>query len=145
YNEPFYRRTIKLNIGYATAPPADKALLVKGRNLATGLPVRIEIKAEEVHEALEESLNVICDTVQATIEKAPPELASDIMDRGMILVGGGAQIRNLDTLLRKNISIPVMVAEDPATCVVRGTGLALEEMTIMRQVARSQRSINHLG
>lgn len=133
---------IKQDIGYATDPPEGKGIMIKGRNLATGLPVRIEINAVEVNQALQEDMNVITEVVQASIEKAPPELASDIMDRGMILVGGGALIKNIDRLLTKHLSIPVVIAEDPLTCVVRGAGLALEELSILRQVATDQRAVN---
>ncbi|HEX3030666.1 MAG TPA: rod shape-determining protein, partial [Bacillota bacterium] len=136
---------IKLNIGYAIDPPPDQGLLVKGRNLATGLPVRIEVKATEINQALEDSLDVICETVQATIQKAPAELASDIMDRGMILVGGGSLLKNIDTLLRKRISIPVVIADEPLTAVVRGTGFALEELSLLKQVARGHQSVINLS
>ncbi|MFZ3171457.1 MAG: rod shape-determining protein [Carboxydocellales bacterium] len=134
---------IKQDIGYATDPPKGKGLMVKGRNLATGLPVRIEVDAEEISLALQEDVNLITEVVQTCIEKAPPELASDIMDRGMILVGGGALLKNIDRHLSKHLSIPVVIAEDPLTCVARGTGLALEELSILRQVATDQRAVSN--
>lgn len=126
---------IKFEIGYATDPNPRQKVTVRGRNLTTGLPVRLDISAQEVHEALAEPINSIIETIKMTLEKTPPELAADIMDHGMILAGGGALLRNLDTLIERITSIPVTIAQDPLTCVARGTGKALEQLKLLKKIA----------
>lgn len=128
---------IKFEIGYATDPNPRQKVSVRGRNLATGLPVRVDISAQEVHAAMSEPLNSIIDSIKMTLEKTPPELASDIMDNGMILAGGGALLRNLDSLIQQVTSIPVTIADDPLTCVARGTGIALEQLKLLKNLAIS--------
>ena len=96
---------------------------IRGRDLINGLPKTVKITSEEVREALSEPLQAIVEAVKAVLEKTPPELAADIIDRGIILTGGGALLRGLDTLLSEITGIPVIVADDPLSCVAVGTGL----------------------
>lgn len=103
---------------------------VKGRNLLDGLPKNIEITSEEVREALSDPVNQILDAVRSTLEKTPPELSADIIDRGIMLTGGGALLRGLDRLISIETKIPVHVAENPLDCVVDGCGVCLESNTL---------------
>lgn len=125
----------KITTGYATNPPEQESFLIRGRNLATGLPNAIEVSAREISEALSEPVNAILEAARSTLEKTPPELAADIMEAGMTLTGGGALLKNLSLFLAKTIDMPVHVADDPLTCVVRGTGRALEEIRLLRRLA----------
>ena len=117
---------IKHTIG--TAYPGDEVLEieVRGRNLAEGVPRSFTLNSNEILEALQEPLSGIVSAVMVALEQSPPELASDISERGMVLTGGGALLRDLDRLLMQETGIPVMVADDPLTCVARGGGKALE-------------------
>ena len=117
---------IKIKIGSAYPYEGEGAMNIKGRNLMDGLPKNIEISAEEIREALSDSVNQILDVVKATLEKTPPELAADIIDHGIMLTGGGALLRGLDKLIAAETRIPVLVAESPLDCVVDGTGICLE-------------------
>ena len=101
---------------------------VRGRNLSEGVPRSFTISSNEILEALTEPINNIVSAVKNALEQTPPELGADIADRGMMLTGGGALLRDLDRLLNEETGLPVLVAEDPLTCVVRGCGLALEQM-----------------
>jgi rod shape-determining protein MreB len=127
---------IKINIGTAYPEENPQTIEVKGRDLVTGIPKTLEITSEEAREALAESINMIIDTVRITLEETPPELAADIVDKGIVLVGGGALLKNLDVLLREETGLPVFLAEDPLSAVVIGAGKALEELDILRQVAQ---------
>ncbi len=117
---------VKISIGYATDPDPKAGAEVRGRNIATGLPCYIRVTASEIHDAIQEPVNAIVDAIKKTLEQTPAELASDIVETGMTLAGGGALLRNLDLLLNRVTGVPVLVAEDPLTCVARGTGIALE-------------------
>ena len=117
---------IKIKIGSAYPYAGEGAMNIKGRNLMDGLPKNIEISAEEIREALSDSVNQILDVIKATLEKTPPELAADIIDHGIMLTGGGALLRGLDKLIAAETRIPVLVAESPLDCVVDGTGICLE-------------------
>ena len=117
---------IKIKIGSAYPYEGEGAMNIKGRNLMDGLPKNIEISAEEIREALSDSVNQILDVIKATLEKTPPELAADIIDHGIMLTGGGALLRGLDMLIAAETRIPVLVAESPLDCVVDGTGICLE-------------------
>jgi rod shape-determining protein MreB len=101
---------------------------VKGRNLAEGIPRSFTISSNEILEALTEPLNQIVSAVKIALEQTPPELGADIADRGMVLTGGGALLRDLDRLLMEETGLPVIVAEEPLTCVARGCGMALDKM-----------------
>ena len=131
--------TIKKEIGAAYKPEKGVTYTVKGRDLLTGLPKNVTITSEEIVEALSEPVTAIVEAVKACLEKTPPELAADIMDRGIILAGGGALLRNLDSLIADQTGIPVHIAEDPLTCVAHGTGKVLENEEILRKIAALQK------
>lgn len=122
---------IKQDIGTAFPGSGVKEIEVRGRNLAEGIPRSFTLNSNEVLEALQEPLSGIVGAVRGALEQAPPELASDIAERGMVLTGGGALLKDLDRLLMEETGLPVIVAEDPLTCVARGGGRALELMKIM--------------
>ncbi len=120
--------TIKKEIGSAFPGSEVREMEVKGRNLAEGIPRSFTISSNEILEALTDPLNSIVSAVKSALEQTPPELGADIAEKGMVLTGGGALLRDLDRLLMEETGLPVIVAEDPLTCVVRGSGRALEEM-----------------
>ncbi len=128
---------IKITIGSAYPFDGEGAKNIKGRNLMDGLPKNIEISAEEIREALADPVNQILDAVRATLEKTPPELAADIIDRGIMLTGGGALLRGLDKLIAGETKIPVLIAENPLDCVVDGTGICLESDYLSKLGAKS--------
>ena len=117
---------IKVKIGSAYPYDGEGTVNIKGRNLMDGLPKNVDVTSEEIREALADPVSQIVDTVKATLEKTPPELAADIIDRGIMLTGGGALLRGLDKLISAETKIPVLVAENPLDCVARGTGICLE-------------------
>ena len=125
---------IKIDIGCAMPLMTDITKSVKGRDLATGLPKTILISSSQIREAMKESVDKIVDVVKVTLEKTPPELASDIMEKGIVLSGGGALIKNLDKLLSDATGMPVVVAENPLDCVASGAGKTLEEIEKLRSV-----------
>ena len=118
---------LKLSIGSAYPYPGEGKATVRGRNLLDSLPKNIEVTAEDIREALEDPLTQIVETVRTTLEKTPPELASDIVDRGIILSGGGALLRGLDKLIAREVGITVKIAKNPIDCVVAGTAICLEK------------------
>ena len=119
---------VKKTIGSAFPGSEVREMEVKGRNLAEGIPRSFTISSNEILEALTEPLNQIVSAVKSALEQTPPELGADIAEKGMVLTGGGALLRDLDRLLMEETGLPVIVAEDPLTCVVRGSGMALEKM-----------------
>jgi len=119
---------IKIDIGTATGNNEDLTKEIKGRDLVNGLPKTVTINSDEIKDALKEPVNNILDAVKRTLEKTPPELASDVMGRGIILTGGGALLHGIDELLIDTTQMPVYLAEEPLDCVVNGTGNALEEL-----------------
>ncbi len=119
---------IKKEIGSAFPGSEVREMEVKGRNLAEGIPRSFTISSNEILEALTDPLNNIVSAVKSALEQTPPELGADIAEKGMVLTGGGALLRDLDRLLMEETGLPVIVAEDPLTCVVRGSGRALEDM-----------------
>jgi rod shape-determining protein MreB len=119
---------IKKNIGSAFSGSEVREMEVKGRNLAEGIPRSFTISSNEILEALTDPLNSIVSAVKSALEQTPPELGADIAEKGRVLTGGGALLRELDRLLMEETGLPVIVADDPLTCVVRGSGRALEEM-----------------
>ena len=125
---------IKLEIGSAYPEETEHTMEIRGRDLVTGLPKNITITQEEIRGALDELITAIVDAIKFTLEKTPPELSADIMDRGIMLTGGGALIRGLDKLITRETGIPVYVAEDPLDCVALGTGKVLEEIETLKKV-----------
>ena len=125
---------IKKGIGSAFPGSSVQEMEVKGRNLAEGIPRSFTISSNEILEALTDPLNNIISAVKSALEQTPPELGSDIAEKGMVLTGGGALLRDLDRLMMEETGLPVFVAEDPLTCVVRGSGRALEEMDRLHSV-----------
>ena len=119
---------IKKEIGSAFPGSEVREIEVKGRNLAEGIPRSFTISSNEVLEALTEPLNQIVSSVKSALEQTPPELGADIAEKGMVIAGGGALLRDIDRLLMEETGLPVIVAEDPLSCVVRGSGKALERM-----------------
>ncbi|MEN6466249.1 MAG: rod shape-determining protein [Syntrophaceae bacterium] len=125
---------IKTTIGCAYPDAETRTVEVKGRDLISGIPKIIEIDSEEVREAITEPVSIIVDTIKDALEQCPPELAADIVDRGIVLTGGGALLRNLDILLKEETSLPIMVANDPLSTVAKGAGMALDELDLLREV-----------
>src|ERR1700742_655458 len=137
YNLLIGERTAELiKMGIGTAYPTDEVMTmeIKGRDLVAGVPRTLTVSSDEIRDALSEPVNGIVEAVKLTLERTPPELAGDIADRGIVLAGGGALLKNLDTLLREETGLPVFLAEDPLSAVVIGAGKALEELDILRQV-----------
>ncbi len=118
---------VKIRIGSAVALEQELAMEVKGRDLVSGLPRTVHVRSEEIREAIQEPILRIVNAVRRALEVTPPELASDLVDRGILLTGGGALIRGLDLLIAHEVGLPVRIAEDPLTCVVRGTGRILDQ------------------
>ena len=119
---------IKKTIGSAFPGSEVREMEVTGRNLAEGVPRSFTISSNEVLEAMTDPLNNIVSAVKTALEQTPPELGADIANKGMVLTGGGALLRDLDRLLMEETGLPVLIADDPLTCVVRGSGMALENM-----------------
>lgn len=119
---------IKIKIGSAYPLPQELTMEVRGRDLVEGLPKTVVIHSEEIRSALAEPVNQIVEKVRSVLEETPPELAADIIERGIVLTGGGALLRGFDKLLSHATNIPVYIAEDPLSCVAIGTGRALEEL-----------------
>lgn len=125
---------IKISIGSAYPLKDRLTFAMRGRDLVTGLPKEITVTDEEIRKALSKSVNQIVEAVKLTVEETPPELIADIMDRGIVLAGGGALLRGLDQLLKESTNMPVYIAEDPLTCVARGTGQVLENLDHLQEV-----------
>ncbi|MFW5856156.1 MAG: rod shape-determining protein [Bacillota bacterium] len=145
YNLMIGERTaeeIKIDIGCALKEEADGQKEIRGRDLVSGLPKTISIDGLEIKEALEEPVQSILNAVKMTLEKAPPELASDVMDKGVIMIGGGSLLSGLAGRLKKEIEMPIHMAEDPLDCVVKGTGIALEEIKSLKEVLISPSKIS---
>jgi rod shape-determining protein MreB and related proteins len=128
---------IKLAIGSAFPTVDDMMAEIKGRDLVSGLPKTIHITAEEVRKAIEEPVNSIIDAVKNTLDRCPPELAADVMDKGMVLTGGGALLKGLDERLKHETGMPIHVAETPLSCVAIGSGKCLEEFEVLKRVLTS--------
>ena len=130
---------IKIQVGTAYPTGDPQSMEVKGRDIVAGVPKTLEIKSEEVLDALAEPISAIVESVKAALERTPPELSADIVDKGIVLVGGGSLLANLDILLRETTGLPVMLAEDPLTAVANGTGRCLDELRLLKEVTvRSQ-------
>lgn len=125
---------IKMEIGCAMPLMTKMSMEVRGRDLSNGLPRNIIITSSQIEEAMQESIKKIVEVIKITLEKTPPELASDIMKKGIYLAGGGALIKNLDKLVNKETGMPVYIAEEPLECVVRGTGKTVEDLERLKSV-----------
>lgn len=128
---------IKIDIGSAAdvSDEAPRTLDIKGRDLVSGIPKTIPLSEEEVREALSEPVNTILETIKVALENTPPELAADIVDRGIVLAGGGALLKGMGQLITEATQLPVVVAEDPLTAVVRGVGKALDDLPLLKRIA----------
>jgi rod shape-determining protein MreB len=127
---------VKLEIGSAYPLREEVQAEIRGRDMISGLPKTVVLSSEDVRTALEEPMQQIIDAVKSTLDKTPPELASDIMDRGIMLAGGGSLLQGLDERLRQETEMPIHIAESPLTCVAVGSGRALEEFEVMRKSTR---------
>lgn len=125
---------IKMRVGSAFPLPNEPEAELRGRDLITGLPRTVILPAEEIRKALEEPIQAIVDAIKSTLDRTPPELAGDIMDRGIMLTGGGALLRGLDERLRHETGMPVVIAENPLNCVVLGSGRTVEEFEALNRV-----------
>jgi rod shape-determining protein MreB len=139
YNLMIGERTaenIKINIGAAMPLKEPLLMEVKGRDMVAGLPKTLTINSEEIREALSEPISTIVEAVRITLERCPPELSADLVDRGIMMAGGGALLRGLNKLIAKETGLPVHVAEDPLSAVAIGTGKALDQIKFLREVAK---------
>ncbi len=138
YNLMIGERTaeeIKFLIGSAYPTGEETTMEVKGRDLVAGLPKTLTITTEEIREALQEPVSSIVDAIRVTLERCPPELSADLVDRGMVLAGGGALLRGLDKLIAEQTGLPVLVADDPLSAVAEGTGVVLNELNFLRKAS----------
>jgi rod shape-determining protein MreB len=126
---------IKIRIGSAYPVGEPRTHEVKGRDLVTGIPKTLTLNDEEIRGALAEVYDAIVQTVKNALERTPPELAADIVDKGIVLAGGGSLLRGLDVLLRERTGLPIIRAEDPLSCVALGTGAALDQIDLLRTIA----------
>lgn len=144
YNLMIGERTaedIKIKIGSAYPVSDEQKYNISGRDLVTGLPRELSITSGEIMEALAETVNAIVDSIRYTLEKTPPELAADIMEKGIMLTGGGALLKGLDKLIFEETGIPVNIAEHPLDCVAMGTGMVLEELEALKHVLISSNKV----
>ena len=121
-------------VAFTITLDAQKTTEVKGRDLVAGIPKTVVVNSDEIREALAEPINNIVEAVLLALEKTPPELAADIVDKGVVLTGGGALLANLDVLLREETGLPVMVSDDPISAVVLGSGKTLDHMELLKEV-----------
>lgn len=133
---------IKIKIGTAYHKDREAEMEIRGRDLVAGLPKTRKITSEEVKEALREPVEAILEAIRVTLEKTPPELAADIMDKGIVLTGGGSLLDGFDRRVSEETGMPVFVAENPMDCVVLGAGKALSELRMLRRVALAPRRIS---
>ncbi len=140
YNLMIGERTserIKIDLGSAYPTNNSEPMEIKGRDLVSGIPKAINVTEDEIREALQESIGLILDTIKVTLENTPPELAADIVDKGIVLAGGGALLKGLDILIREQTGVPVILPDDPLTAVVRGCGMMLDKLELLQKVAIS--------
>lgn len=143
YNLMIGERTaeeIKKEIGSAYPLEEELSIEVKGRDLGSGLPKTITVRSEEIRDALREPLASLMESIRITLERCPPELAADLVDRGIVVSGGGALLRGIDRLISQETGLPVRIAQDPLTGVVEGTGRVLQELEFLKRVASSSHS-----
>jgi rod shape-determining protein MreB len=125
---------IKIEIGCAYPLEEIKTMDVKGRDLISGIPKTVEVNSEEIREAITEQVAFIVGAIKDALENSPPELAGDIVDRGIVLTGGGALLKNIDVLIREETGLPITIADDPLSAVVRGAGVALDQLDVLREI-----------
>lgn len=130
---------VKKQIGAATAAMTEDKMNVKGRNLLTGLPETITVTTQDINEAMKDSLNEIVRVIKLTLEQTPPELASDIMEHGITLSGGLSMLKNIDRLINEETGMPVFIAEEPDKCVVKGVGMALDNIEVLKKATKTRR------
>ncbi len=129
---------VKIGIGNVYSTGDDTITMeVKGRDLVSGIPKTLEVNSDEIREAMSEPISTIIEAVRISLERTPPELAADIVDKGIILAGGGAYLKNIDLLLREETGLPVLIAEDPLSCVVLGSGAVLDQLDLLKRVSVS--------
>lgn len=133
---------IKKELGCAMPLVTDNTMEISGRDLTTGLPQTVKISSSQILEAMQESVEKIVDIIRITLERTPPELSSDIMEKGIVLAGGGALIKNIDKLIMEKMEMPVYIAEEPLNCVVKGTGKTLEDLERLKTVLINSRKRN---
>jgi rod shape-determining protein MreB and related proteins len=126
---------VKMDIGSAYPLEQPRTMEIKGRDLMEGVPKSVVVSDEEIREALDECINIIINSIRVVLERTPPELSADIADRGIVLAGGGALIKNLDKRIREETGLPVTLAENPLSCVVLGTGKMLSDFDLLRKIA----------
>jgi rod shape-determining protein MreB and related proteins len=125
---------IKITVGNAYPMDEPEFIEVKGRDLVTGIPKILTIDSEEVRKAISEQVDAIVETVRIALEQTPPELSADVVDKGIVLTGGGALLKNLDALLREETKLPIMITDDPLTAVARGAGKALDTLSLLKEI-----------
>ncbi|MGO9019810.1 MAG: rod shape-determining protein [Syntrophobacteraceae bacterium] len=125
---------IKTTVGNAFPLGETETMMIKGRDLVTGIPKTLEVNSDEIRESIQEQIDSILETIKVALEQTPPELAGDIVDRGIVLTGGGALLKNLDHFLRLKTGLPIMLTEDPLSTVVLGSGKALDELAVLKDV-----------
>ena len=130
---------VKKQIGAATAAMTEDKMNIKGRNLLTGLPETITVTTQDINEAMKDSLNEIVRVIKLTLEQTPPELASDIMEHGITLSGGLSMLKNIDRLINEETGMPVFIAEEPDKCVVKGVGMALDNIEVLKKATKTRR------
>jgi rod shape-determining protein MreB len=139
YNMLIGERTgeeVKMTIGSAHPSAKEDSMEIRGRDLVTGLPRTLRVTAEEIRKAIQEPVHAIVDAIKITLENTPPELAADIMDRGIVMTGGGALLKGIDTLISKETGMPVHIAEDPLLCVAKGCGRCVDDPKMLRILKR---------
>lgn len=144
YNLMIGERTaeeVKISIGSADKNSEVKIMEIRGRDLVTGLPKTMEISSQEIYEAMEEPINNIIDAIKSTLEKTPPELAADIIEKGIMLTGGGALLKGIDTVIIQETGMPVNIAENALDCVAIGTGMALDNIDVIRKSLYNNRRL----
>ena len=146
YNVMIGERTaedVKWKIGSAYPMDEEMSMEVRGRDLVAGLPKTVSITSEEIREALQEPIRAILESTKISLERTPPELSSDLIEHGIVMAGGGSLLRGIDKLIAEETGLPVHVADDPLTAVVRGTGKVLDEMKYLKKVTVSVKSDLH--
>jgi rod shape-determining protein MreB len=128
---------IKITIGSAYPTEEILTMDVKGRDLVAGVPRTLEINSDEIRDALQEPINAIVRAVRLALERTPPEHAADLVDKGIVMAGGGSLLRNVDVLLREETGLPVLIADDPISAVVLGSGMTLDQLPLLHEVAIS--------